>query len=30
MKYILKDGTEVESIPIGKSSVKIGETREGS
>lgn len=25
MKYILKDGTEIEDIPIGKSSVIIGE-----
>lgn len=24
-KYILKDGTEIEAIPIGKSSLKIGE-----
>lgn len=25
MKYILKDGTEVESIPIGRSTMKIGQ-----
>lgn len=25
MKYTLKDGSEIESIPIGRSSVKIGE-----
>lgn len=25
MKYLLKNGIEVESIPIGKSSVQIGE-----
>lgn len=24
-KYILKNGIEVEAIPIGRSSVKIGE-----
>jgi hypothetical protein len=24
-KYTLKDGREIEAIPIGKSSVKIGE-----
>lgn len=26
MKYILKDGREIESIPIGRSPMKIGET----
>ena len=25
MKYILKNGEEIESIPIGRSSVNIGE-----
>ena len=24
-QYILKDGTEIQAIPIGRSSVKIGE-----
>ena len=28
MKYILKDGKQVESIPVGKSSVKIGEVND--
>ena len=26
MKYILKDKSEVESIPIGRAKIKIGET----
>ena len=27
MKYILKNGTEVESVPVGKTKIQIGEKR---